>query len=446
MDTIVAITTALGSSSVGMVRLSGEKSTEIAQQICGKLPTPRFAKFSHFKDQNGEIIDSGIVLFFPAPHSFTGEDVVELQGHGNPFILNILCQHAILLGAKMAEPGEFSKRAFLNEKIDLTQAEAIADLINSKTEQAARGAFQSLQGVFSKQINQLLLQLTELRKFVESAIDFSDEDINFLEDKSIKQQLQALLTTIDGISRSAKQGRLMQAGINVVLVGQPNVGKSSLHNQLAGHNAAIVTDIAGTTRDILREHIHLDGMPLRISDTAGLHNSNNKIEQEGIRRTQNELSAADHILLLIDDKQGITDKDKNIQSMLPADIPFTIIHNKIDQSGQRPSLAHRHDIAHVYLSAKTGAGIALLKKHLCASMNYHPSDENIFVARHRHLDALDRVRSAVETGYHCLTNMGAVELLAEELKLAQQALGEITGTFTNESLLDEIFASFCIGK
>ncbi len=446
MDTIVAIASALGSGSIGVIRLSGDKSAEIARQICGKLPLPRFAQFSNFKDYDGSIIDSGIVLFFPHPASFTGEDVVELQGHGNPLILDRLCQYAIKLGAKMAKPGEFSKRAFLNNKIDLTQAEAIADLINSSSEQAARSAVRSLQGLFSRQIDKLLLQLTELRKFVEAAIDFSDEDIDFLADTAVNEQMQGLLATINSIQHNAKQGRLLREGIHVVLAGQPNVGKSSLHNQLAGHNPAIVTEVAGTTRDILREDIHIDGLPLRISDTAGLHDSGDIIEKEGIRRALHEIAQANHILLLIDDNQGITSKDEAIRSTLPAHIPLTIVHNKIDQSGRQPSIIKQEGITHVYLSAKTGSGLALLKKSLCKTADYHPEDESTFVARRRHLDALARAREAVETGYNCLEKMGASELLAEELKLAQQALSEITGSFTNENLLDQIFADFCIGK
>lgn len=446
-DTIVAIATAPGRGGVGVVRLSGAKSAEIAQKICGKLPPARFAQFSHFKADDGEIIDSGIALYFPNPASFTGEDVIELQGHGSPLVLDRLCQRAIQLGARMAKPGEFSERAFLNDKMDLAQAEAVADLIESSTEQAARSAMRSLQGVFSDRIENLLQSLTELRMFVEASIDFSDEEIDFLGEAAVDQQLQGLLLTLEGIQSSAQQGRLLREGISIVLAGQPNAGKSSLHNQLAGHDAAIVTDIAGTTRDVLREQIHLGGLPLRISDTAGLHDdSPDEVEREGIRRTQSEIAQADHILMVMDDSKGDNDKDRAILATLPSHIPLTIIRNKIDKSGHTVGKSTEHGHISIYLSAKSGAGIELLKQHLYEAVGYHPEDEGVFIARRRHLDALERAHKAIEAGYACLTGMGAGELLAEELRQAQHALGEITGTFTNEDLLDKIFSSFCIGK
>ena len=446
MDTIVAIATAPGRGGVGIVRLSGDDSTNIATTICGDLVKPRHAKYCDFKATDGEIIDSGVALYFPNPASFTGEDVVELQGHGSPLVLDKLCQTAIILGARMARPGEFSERAFLNGKMDLAQAEAVADLIESTTEQAARSAMRSLQGVFSERINTLLTQLTELRMYVEAAIDFSDEEIDFLAEAAVDKQLQNLLATIDAISASAQQGRLLRDGMSVVLAGQPNAGKSSLHNQLAGHDAAIVTDIAGTTRDILREQIHLNGLPLRISDTAGLHDATDIVEQEGIRRTQNEIAQADRILLLIDGNAGLTEQDKKILSGLPEHIPLTIIHNKIDKTDHAAMMTEKNGVTELFISAKTGAGMDLLEKHLCESVGYQPNDEGVFIARRRHLDALARARKAVESGYNCLAGLGAGELLAEELRLAQQSLGEITGTFSNEDLLDKIFSSFCIGK
>jgi len=446
METIVAIATAPGRGGVGIVRLSGKQSAAIAKQICGKLGEPRLAKFTNFRDQDNEIIDSGVVLFFPNPASFTGEDVVELQGHGSPLVLDHLCQRAISLGARMARPGEFSERAFLNNKMDLAQAEAVADLIDSSTEQAARSAMRSLQGVFSDRVNDLLAQLTNLRMYVEASIDFADEEIDFLAEAAVDKQVQGLLQIVDGITASAQQGRLLREGMSVVLAGQPNAGKSSLHNQLAGHDAAIVTEVAGTTRDILREQIHLGGLPLRISDTAGLHESDDIVEQEGIRRTQNEIAQADLILLVIDDSQGMTAKDEQIRSELPQHIPLTIIRNKIDKQGKSASLIQQDEDTVLFLSAKTGEGMDLLEKHLCDAVGYHPEDEGVFIARRRHLDALARAREAIEAGYNCLTGMGAGELLAEDLRQAQQALGEITGTFTNEDLLDKIFSSFCIGK
>ncbi|GLQ00421.1 tRNA modification GTPase MnmE [Methylophaga thalassica] len=447
MDTIVAVATAPGRGGVGVVRISGKKSAEIVTSICGKLPTPRYAKFTHFRDADNGVIDEGIALYFPGPASFTGEDVVELQGHGSPLVMDRLCQRAVELGARMARPGEFSERAFLNNKMDLAQAEAVADLIESSTEQAARSAMRSLQGDFSNRINDFLQELTHLRMYVEASIDFSDEEIDFLAEAQVDVQLQDLLKTLDGITGSAKQGRLLREGISVVLAGQPNAGKSSLHNQLAGHDAAIVTDVAGTTRDVLREQIHLGGLPLRISDTAGLHDATDDIvELEGIRRTQNELAQADHILLLIDDSKGLTEQDKKILAELPANKPLTIIRNKIDKSGHQTGLTEENGYPTLYLSAKSGDGLELLQQHLYQAVGFHPEEEGVFIARRRHLDALARARQSIVNGYDCLSGMGAGELLAEELRLAQQVLGEITGTFTTEDLLDHIFSSFCIGK
>ncbi|AFJ02988.1 GTPase and tRNA-U34 5-formylation enzyme TrmE [Methylophaga frappieri] len=446
-DTIVAIATAPGRGGVGIVRLSGNQAVVIAEKIAGRLGPARYAKFASFTGTDDVVLDSGVVIHFKAPASFTGEDVVELQGHGSPVVLDKLCQTAIHHGARMARPGEFSERAFLNGKMDLAQAEAVADLIESATEQAARSAMRSLQGAFSKRINDFLTELTHLRMFVEASIDFADEEIDFLGEAQVDKQLQALLTTLNGIQDSARQGRLLREGISVVLAGQPNAGKSSLHNQLAGHDAAIVTDIAGTTRDVLREQIHLGGLPLRISDTAGLHDAtDNAVELEGIRRTRHELAQADHILLMVNDAEGMTAKDEAILADLPADKPLTIIRNKIDQSGHAPERIQDKDKTIIYLSAKTGAGIELLTQHLQTAVGFHPDEQGIFIARRRHLDALHRAQQAIEAGYACLTGMGAGELLAEELRQAQQALGEITGTFTNEDLLDRIFASFCIGK
>lgn len=447
MDTIVAVATAPGRGGVGVVRISGKQAAEIVEAICGKQPQPRYAQFTHFRDAEGEIMDSGIALFFPGPASFTGEDVVELQGHGSPLVMDQLCQRAIQLGARMARPGEFSERAFLNNKMDLAQAEAVADLIESSTEQAARSAVRSLQGEFSNRINAFLEELIHLRMYVEASIDFADEEIDFLAEAQVDKQLQDLLKTLDGITGSARQGRLLREGISVVLAGQPNAGKSSLHNQLAGHDAAIVTDVAGTTRDVLREQIHLDGLPLRISDTAGLHEATDDIvELEGIRRTQKELAQADHILLIVDDSQGITAQDQKILADIPADKPLTVIRNKIDRSGHEPGETVENGRVTLLLSAKTGDGIELLRQHLFKAVGFHPEEEGVFIARRRHLDALGRARQSIINGYDCLTGMGAGELLAEELRQAQNALGEITGTFTTEDLLDHIFSSFCIGK
>lgn len=447
MDSIVAVATAPGRGGVGVVRISGKQSADIVEAICGVLPKPRYAQFCHFREADSTIIDSGIALYFPGPASFTGEDVVELQGHGSPLVMDRLCQRAIELGARMARPGEFSERAFLNNKMDLAQAEAVADLIESSTEQAARSAMRSLQGDFSNRINAFLEELTHLRMYVEASIDFADEEIDFLAEAQVDKQLQDLLITLDGIAGSARQGRLLREGISVVLAGQPNAGKSSLHNQLAGHDAAIVTNVAGTTRDVLREQIHLEGLPLRISDTAGLHEATDDVvELEGIRRTQNELAQADHILLIIDDSLGITAQDKKILNDMPTDKPLTVVRNKIDRSGHATGEAVEDGRKTLFLSAKTGEGMALLRQHLFEAVGFHPEEEGVFIARRRHLDALSRARLAISSGYDCLAGLGAGELLAEELRQAQNALGEITGTFTTEDLLDHIFSSFCIGK
>ncbi len=441
-DTITAVATAPGRGGVGVVRLSGPQSAAIAEKICGKLPPARFAQFTTFNDAQGEVIDSGLVLYFPNPASFTGEDVVELQGHGSPIVLDLLCQRAISLGARMARPGEFSERAFLNNKIDLAQAEAIADLIDSATDQAARGAVRSLQGEFSSQINNLLRQLIELRMFVEASIDFSDEEIDFLAEAKVGEQVQALLVRLESIAASAQQGSLLREGISVVLAGRPNAGKSSLHNRLAGHDAAIVTDVAGTTRDVLREQIHLAGLPLRISDTAGLHETQDVVEQEGIKRTEAEILQADHVLLISDDARH----DAAILASLPSNVTVTLIQNKIDLNNGKPRREDKNGLTILYLSAKTGVGLDLLEQRLCEAAGFHPEQEGVFIARRRHLDALARARNAVETGYRCLTEAGAGELLAEELRQAQQALGEITGDFTTDDLLGEIFSNFCVGK
>ena len=441
-ETITAIATAPGRGGVGVVRLSGPDSASIAATICGKFPPARYAQFTQFKAADGSEIDSGIVLYFPAPASFTGEAVVELQAHGSPLVLDALCQRAIELGARMARAGEFSERAFSNGKMDLTQAEAVADLINSTTAQAARSAVRSLQGVFSEQINDLLTKLVALRMFVEAAIDFSDEEIDFLSEAAVDTQVADLVLQLDKISASAKQGALLRDGIRVVLAGRPNAGKSSLHNRLAGHDAAIVTDVAGTTRDVLREQIHLNGLPLQISDTAGLHETQDVVEQEGIRRTEAELAQADHILLISESSS----EDSEIMVRLPANIAVTIIQNKIDLTDDTPRREEVAGQVTLYLSAKTGTGMDLLEHRLCEAAGFEPEQEGVFIARRRHLVALARARVAIIAGQDCLLNQQAAELLAEELRQAQQALSEVTGEFTTDDLLGEIFSSFCIGK
>ena len=442
-DTIVALASPPGRGGVGVVRISGSLVIHIAAEVLGRLPAPRYAEYLPFRDAAGVILDKGIALYFPAPHSFTGEDVLELQGHGGPVLLDMLQQRIIDLGARPARAGEFSERAFLNNKLDLAQAEAIADLIESNTEQAARAAQRSLQGEFSALINNLIEQLIQLRTFVESALDFPEEEIDFLSDTRIGTQLQSISKELAAVLHSTRQGTLLREGMRIVIAGQPNAGKSSLLNRLAGHDAAIVTAIPGTTRDVLREHIHIDGLPLHIIDTAGLRESQDQIEQEGMRRARAEIAQADRVLLVVDDSAGITETERAIIEQLPDKIPLTVIRNKIDLSGRESMIGNDGAIR---LSAKTGAGVELLRQHLKDSMGYQETGEGLFSARRRHLDALLRAQKNLEKGQLELQETRAGELLAEELRQAQNALSEITGAFTNEDLLGRIFSSFCIGK
>ena len=442
-DTIAAIATPPGNGGVGVIRISGALVPEIAQQLLNKSLTPRLASYSAFKDADGSTLDSGIALLFPAPASFTGEHVLELQGHGGSVVLDMLLRRVIALGARLANPGEFTERAFLNNKLDLAQAEAIADLIASSTEQSVRSAQKSMQGVFSSQINQLLEKLTDLRIYVEAAIDFVDEEIDFLSDGVVENRIINLLESIKQIQKTAQQGRLLREGMTIVLAGKPNAGKSSLLNALAGHEAAIVTDIAGTTRDVLRERIQLDGMPLHIIDTAGLRDSDNIVEQEGIRRAREEMQKADKILLLIDAKDP---DSESLLETLPENIDITRIYNKIDLLHQSSAIEETEQGTSIYLSVKTGEGMDLLTQHLKQSVGFNEAADNVFIARRRHLDALARSYVYVENALSQLQINQAGELVAEDLRLAQQSLGEITGQFTSDDLLGRIFSSFCIGK
>ena len=441
-DTIAAIATPPGNGGVGVIRISGPSASQIAQQLAGKLPKPRYASLCRFQEFDGSIIDQGLMLYFPGPASFTGEDVLELQGHGGNVVLNMLLRRILALGARLAEPGEFSQRAFLNDKIDLAQAEAIADLITSGTEQAVRSAQQSMQGVFSNQIHELIDELIELRVFIEAAIDFVDEEIDFLGDGVVAARIQRLQSKLIVISQAAQQGRLLHDGMTVVLAGKPNAGKSSLLNALAGHDAAIVTDIAGTTRDVLRERIQIDGMPLHIIDTAGLRESDNVVEQEGIRRAQLEIEKADRVLLLLD----ATDAEDSLESFnLPAQAKITRVYNKIDLLGLEPHIQTSEQGAAIYLSAKSGEGLELLTTHLKQSVGFSETNDNVFVARARHIQALQQAAIAIDNASAQL-QVAAHELVAEELRQAQQHLSSITGEFTSDDLLGEIFSSFCIGK
>ncbi len=443
-DTIAAIATPPGRGGVGMVRISGSLSIAIAEAICGVLPPPRHALFRRFRAGDGRILDQGIVLYFPAPHSFTGEDVLELHGHGGPVVMDLLLARTLELGARPARPGEFSERAFLNDKLDLTQAEAIADLIDSATTAAARAALRSLEGEFSRRIQALVEALIELRIYIEAAIDFPEEEIDFLADQRLTEQLQALRGQLSALQAAAAQGRLLRDGMTVVIAGRPNAGKSSLLNQLAGREAAIVTDIPGTTRDVLREQIAIDGMPLHVIDTAGLRDSADPVEQEGVRRAWAEIANAERILLVVDDRRGFTAEDQALRERLPAQTGVTVLHNKIDLSGAEPALQAMHGGHALWLSAKTGAGLELLREHLKACMGYC-GGEGTLMARRRHLQALERAAAALAVADAQL-QVHAGELVAEELRQAQNALGEITGEVTSEELLGRIFSSFCIGK
>lgn len=441
-DTIAAIATPPGNGGVGIIRISGNKAKDIAQKLTKKELQPRHAHYADFFDGDESILDSGIALFFPNPASFTGEDTVEIQGHGGAVILDLLLKRILSLGCRLAKVGEFSERAFLNDKIDLAQAEAIADLIESSTEQSARSAQKSMQGVFSKQINELVEELIELRIYVEATIDFVDEEIDFLGDGIVEKRIISLADTISTILSTAQQGRLLRDGMNVVLAGKPNAGKSSLLNALAGHDAAIVTDVAGTTRDILKERIQIDGMPLHIIDTAGLRESDNKVEQEGIRRAHTEIQNADKILLLIDANDPNPDE---LLSTLPNNISLTKIYNKIDLSNQQPKIQETKTGTEIYLSVKQSLGMDLLTQHLKQSVGFDATADNVFIARRRHIDALEKSAEFVANALMQLEH-AAGELVAEDLRQAQNHLSEITGTFTSDDLLGRIFSSFCIGK
>ncbi|MFP1739547.1 tRNA uridine-5-carboxymethylaminomethyl(34) synthesis GTPase MnmE [Lonsdalea quercina] len=450
-DTIVAQATPPGRGGVGILRISGSAASAVAQAVLGKLLRPRYADYLPFMDADGSVLDQGIALWFPNPNSFTGEDVLELQGHGGPVILDLLLKRILTLpGVRIARPGEFSERAFLNDKLDLAQAEAIADLIDASSEQAARSAVNSLQGVFSSRIHQLVEALTHLRIYVEAAIDFPDEEIDFLSDGKIEAQLNAVIADLNGVRAEARQGSLLREGMKVVIAGRPNAGKSSLLNALAGREAAIVTDIAGTTRDVLREHIHIDGMPLHIIDTAGLRDANDEVERIGIERAWQEIEQADRVLFMVD---GTTTEASEpaalwpeFMARLPKTLPITVVRNKADITGETLGIEDVSTHSLIRLSARTGEGVDLLRNHLKESMGFTSSTESGFLARRRHLQALERAAEHLEQGRDQLVSARAGELLAEELRLSQQALSEITGEFTSDDLLGRIFSSFCIGK
>jgi len=444
-DTIAAIATPPGRGGIGVVRISGPSALRIGSSISGLSPLARQAYFSRFRAADDEIIDEGLLIYFPAPNSFTGEEVVELQGHGGPVVMDMLLERCTELGARIARAGEFSERAFLNDKLDLAQAEAIADLIDSETRTAARLAIRSLEGEFSDRIHHLLDGLIHLRMYVEAAIDFPEEEIDFLADGKVEADLQGLAEELDRLQQSAQQGRVLRDGMTLVIAGLPNAGKSSLLNALAGSERAIVTDVPGTTRDILREHIQIDGMPVHLVDTAGIRETEDQVERIGVEKAQSEITVADRILWVYDGAADPThaafDPDH-----LPQGVPVTFVHNKGDLSARPLGLYQEKGTDEVRISAKTGEGVEALRQHLRNCMGLQQGSEGEFLARRRHLEALERTRDHLDHGKTALVHGMAGELLAEDLRQAQMSLSAITGEFSADDLLGEIFGSFCIGK
>ncbi|MCK6388916.1 MAG: tRNA uridine-5-carboxymethylaminomethyl(34) synthesis GTPase MnmE [Zoogloea sp.] len=442
-DLIAAIATAPGRGGIGVVRLSGPNLAPLAARICGREPQARLAHFARFHDDAGGLIDEGLLLYFPAPHSFTGEDVIELQGHGGPVVMQMLLARCLELGARLAEPGEFTRRAFLNGKLDLAQAESVADLIEASTAAAARSAVRSLTGSFSTEVRGLCDRLIDLRMLVEATLDFPDEDVDFLIEAKAFERIEAIALELTAILDRARQGSLLRNGLHVVLVGQPNVGKSSLLNRLAGEERAIVTDIAGTTRDALRETIQIEGIPLHITDTAGLRETTDEVEKIGIARTWQEIARADVIVRLVDVRDGLTDADAAIDARLPAGVERITVFNKVDLQARQPERVEADGGVGIYLSAKAGQGVELLRAELLRVAGWHRHGEDVILARERHLIALREAHARVNAA---LEARHALELMAEELRLAQEAVNQITGEFTPDDLLGVIFSRFCIGK
>ncbi len=442
-EVIAAVATAPGRGGIGVVRLSGPDLSAYARALSGRLPVPRYATHTAFIDAAGTEIDEGLLLYFPAPHSYTGEDVLELQGHGGPVVMQLLLQRCLELGARPAEPGEFTRRAFLNDKLDLAQAEAVADLIEASTAAAARSAVRSLAGEFSATVHRLVDKLIELRMLVEATLDFPDEEIDFLKQAKAFERLQALQTELTVVQSRARQGSLLRQGLHVVLAGQPNVGKSSLLNRLAGHERAIVTAVAGTTRDVLREAIQIEGIPLHIIDTAGLRETEDEIERIGVARTWQEIERADVVLQLVDARSGLTEADHAIAARLPAGVECLLVHNKADLIEHPIGRTVGNGVVGLWLSAKTGAGIDSLREELLRVAGWQTGAEDVFMARERHLLALARAAAHLHTAS---LHQASLELFAEELRLTQEALSEITGEFSADDLLGEIFSRFCIGK
>ena len=442
-DTICAIATPPGVGGIGIIRVSGPNCRDIAANILDIAAKPRRAHFARFIDERGETLDSGIAILFESPASFTGEDVLELQGHGGPLVLQLLMMRVLSLGARPARPGEFSERAFLNNKIDLVQAEAIADLIESDTDASARAAQRSLEGVFSEQVNTLQQELIDLRVFVEAAMDFPDEEIDFLADSDVLERLGRAGERVRTLLDQAHQGQLLRDGINIVIAGLPNAGKSSLLNALAGRESAIVTDIPGTTRDVLREHLSLDGLPAHVSDTAGIRESSDQIEAEGVRRARASLATADLALLVIDATQELA-AQLALQAEVPVNIPCIEVYNKLDLTGGEVEAGEAE--LKIRVSAKTGEGLDRLVQSIKSAVGANSGIEGVFSARSRHLDALRKTSEHIVAGRKQMEKFNAPETLAEELRLAQKNLGEITGQYLPDDLLGAIFSSFCIGK
>ena len=450
-ETIAAIATPAGRGGIGIVRVSGPGCRDIGEGLLGGVPAPRVASLRAFLGPDGDAIDEGIALYFPAPHSLTGEDVLELQGHGGPVVLDMLLRRVLALGARQAEPGEFTQRAFLNDKLDLAQAEAIADLIDSGSAQAARAALRSLRGEFSTQVHELTEALLGLRMWVEAAIDFPEEEIDFLADRALGERMADIRKRFAELGEAARQGALLRDGLTLVIAGRPNAGKSSLLNRLAGYDAAIVTPVPGTTRDVLRERIEIDGLPLHILDTAGLRESPDEVEAEGIRRAHREIERADRVLFVVDaaDPAAVAAVDADLAA-LPTSAARTVVMNKIDRAAVAPRLepesGEKATRTTLWLSATTGEGLDLLRAHLKDCVGFHPAGAGALSARARHLDALRRARAHVDEAHRLLVERHAGELVAEELTEAQRALGEITGEVSSDDLLGRIFGSFCIGK
>lgn len=441
--TIAAVATAAGRGGVGVIRISGDGLLAFAEAFAGKRPLPRVATLGDFRSADGALIDRGLLLYFPAPRSFTGEEVLEIHGHGGTVVMQMLLARCLELGARLAEPGEFTRRAYLNGKLDLAQAEAVIDLIDAATATAARSAVRSLQGEFSREINALLAQLVELRVLVEATLDFPDEEVDFLEAADAWGRLDRLQQRLRQVFERAQQGRLLHGGLHVVLVGQPNVGKSSLLNRLAGEERAIVTPVPGTTRDALRETIQVQGIPLHIVDTAGLRESEDEIERLGIARSWREIERADVVLHMLDAREGMTGADRAIATRLPGDVERIVLLNKSDLAGRAPGRESSGGQVALWISAKNGDGMAQLEEELLRVAGWHPGAEGVFLARERHLQALQDARD------HLLlaeARQRQLELFAEELRLAQESLGSVTGEFTPDDLLGEIFSRFCIGK